>query len=139
MSEAVLGSTTRAYLEDSVAAGTYTLIEQTESTDSSLTNDNDEITNADSSQMKEHKLTLQGLEAPGSLIQLPAASMAGSGQELLRNACRNMTEGLRMQLVREDETETFYCTVGELSISNPTDGVKRWTFTVTRTGSSVIS
>jgi hypothetical protein len=139
MSEAVLGSTTRLYIEDSVGAGTYTLVEQTENTDSSLTNDNDEITNADSSQKKEHKLTLQGLEAPGSLVKLPAASMAGSGQELLRNYARNMTEGIRARLAREDETETFYCTVDDLSTSNPTDAVTRWTFSITRTGDSVIS
>ena len=139
MSEAVLGSTTRLWIEDSVAAGTYTKVEQTENTDSSLTNDSDEITNADSSQKKEHKLTQQGLEAPGALVQLPAASMSGSGQELLRNACRNMTEGLRFRLIREDETETFYGTVGELSITNPTDAVKRWTFTITRTGDSTIT
>jgi hypothetical protein len=139
MSEAVLGSTTRLWLEDSVAAGTYTLVEQTENVDDGLTNDKDEITNADSSQRKEHKITLQGLEISGSLVVLPNADLAGSGQQLLFDAARNMTEGLRVQLVKNNETETCYCTVDTVQTTGPTDGVKRSSFTITRTGASVIS
>ena len=139
MSEAVLGSTTRLYLEDSVAAGTYTLVEQTENVDDGLTNDKDEITNMDSNQRKEHKLTLQGLEVTGGLVMLPDADLAGSGQQLLIDAARNMTEGLRAQLVKNNETETFYCTVDDVQTASATDAVKRKTFTISRTGESTIS
>lgn len=139
MSEGVLGSTSRLWIEDSVGAGTYTLVEQTENVDDGLSNDSDEITNADSSQKKEHILTSQGLEVSTSLIQLPEASFSGSGQEKLRNAARNMTEGLNFRVVSDIETETFKGTAGDWSTTATTDAAKRISSTITRTGDSTIT
>lgn len=134
--EAILGKSKRLWIEDSVGAGTFTLIEQDENTDSSLANDSDEFTNKDSDQRKEHKLTTQGLETTGTFVRKPAATYAASGQKKLMDAADNMTEGLLFRVINDVRQDEFNATV-QYSESGPHDANIRVSFTVTRTGTSV--